>query len=31
MEKGLPDNYIMIVQDMYEGARTRAKTNVVGQ
>ena len=31
MEKGLPDNYVMIVQDMYEGARTRAKTNVHGQ
>ena len=30
-EKGLPDNYVMIVQDMYEGARTRAKTNVHGQ
>ena len=30
-EKGLPDNYIMIVQDMYEGARTRTKTNVHGQ
>ena len=27
-EKGLPDDYVMIVQDMYEGARTRAKTNV---
>ena len=30
-EKGLPDNYVMIVQDMYEGARTRANTNVHGQ
>ena len=30
-EKGLPDNYVIIVQDMYEGARTRAKTNVHGQ
>ena len=30
-EKGLPDNYVMVVQDMYEGARTRAKTNVHGQ
>ena len=27
----LPDNYVIIVQDMYEGARTRAKTNVHGQ
>ena len=24
-EKGLPDNYRMIVQNMYEGARTRVK------
>ena len=30
-EKGLSDNYVMIVQDMYERARTRAKTNVHGQ
>ena len=30
-EKGLPDNYVMVVQDMYEGARTRVKTNVQGQ
>ena len=30
-EKGLPDNYVMIVQDMYEGARTQARTNVHGQ
>ena len=27
-EKGLPDNYVMLVQDMYEGVSTRAKTNV---
>ena len=27
-EKGLPCNYVLIVQDMHEGARTRAKTNV---
>ena len=27
-EKGLSDKYVMIVQDMYEGARTRAKNNV---
>ena len=31
MEKGLSDNYVMIVQDMYEGARSRAKANVHGQ
>ena len=31
MDKGLPDNYVMIVQGMYERARTRAKTNVHGQ
>ena len=24
-EKGVPDKYAMIVQDMYEGARTRVK------
>ena len=32
-EKGLPlpDNYVMIVQDMYAVARTRANTNVHGQ
>ena len=31
-EKELPDNYyVMIVQDVYEGARTRAKTSVHGQ
>ena len=28
MEKGLPDNYALIVQGMYEGARTPAKNNV---
>ena len=27
-EKGVPDKYLMIVQDMYEGARTRVKSNV---
>ena len=30
-EKGLPDNYVIIVQEMYEGGRTLAKTNVHGQ
>ena len=32
-EKGLPDNYVglMLVQDMYEGARTREKPDVLGQ
>ena len=25
-EKELSDNYVMIVKDMYEGARTRANT-----
>ena len=32
-DKGLPDNYVglMLVQDMYEGARTRGKNNVLGQ
>ena len=29
--KGLPDNYVMKVQDMYKGAITRAKTNAHGQ
>ena len=29
-EKGLPDNYLMIVQDMYGGARTRAKPMYMG-
>ena len=27
-EKGMPEKYVMIVQDMYEGARTRVKRNV---
>ena len=27
-EKGVPEKYIMIVQDMYEGARTRVKSSV---
>ena len=27
MEKGVPDKCVMIVQDMHEGARTRASTN----
>ena len=26
-EKEDPDKYVMMVQGMYEGARTRAKTN----
>ena len=29
--KGLPDNYVMKVQDMYKAAITRAKTNAHGQ
>ena len=29
-EKGLPDNYVMIVQNMYEGARTRVKPMYMG-
>ena len=27
-EKGMPEKYVMIVQDMYEGARTRIKSRV---
>ena len=27
-EKGVPEKYLMIVQDMYEGARTRVKSRV---
>ena len=27
-EKGVPEKYVMIVQDMYEGSRTRVKSSV---
>ena len=27
-EKGVPEKYVMIVQDMYEGVRTRVKSSV---
>ena len=27
-EKGVPEKYVMIVQDMYEGSRTRIKSSV---
>ena len=27
-EKGVPDKYVMVVQDMYEGSRTRVKSSV---
>ena len=27
-EKGVPEKYVMIVQDMYEGARTQVKCSV---
>ena len=29
-EKGLPDSYVMIVQNMYEGERTRVKPMYMG-
>ena len=28
-EKGVPENYVMIVQDTYEGARTRVKSMII--
>ena len=29
-EKGLADNCVIVVQNMYEGARTRVKTMYIG-